>query len=64
MPLHKTITVAGYTVELHKFGTKSFFYPSFNGDAEFEVSHLGYRKLSHYLRTCRYFEALHKKLIS
>lgn len=49
--LVRTITVAGYLVDVMKFGKRSFYYPQFNGDAEFEVNSKGFRQLHSYLRT-------------
>ena len=51
----RTFFIKGYEIELIDFGYKVFFYPSFNRDAEFEVSSKGFRKLSHYIRTIIYF---------
>ena len=55
--LKRTFVVAGYTCKLYDFGYKSYIYPDFNGDAEFEVSSKGFRELSHYLRTIKYFRS-------
>ena len=52
--LVRTIQVAHVDVEVHNFGKHSFYYPAFNGNAEFPVTSKGYRALSHYIRTCRY----------
>lgn len=49
--LVRTITVAGYKVDIMKFGKQSFYYPQFNGDAEFKVNSKGFRQLHSYLRT-------------
>jgi hypothetical protein len=46
----RTINILGFNVDVYKFGKRSFYYPQFNGDAEFEVSSKGFRKLHHYLR--------------
>jgi hypothetical protein len=54
----KTIEVSGYKVEVHNFGYSSFYYPSFNGNAEFPVSSKGFRQLSHYLRTVKWLSNL------
>ena len=54
----REIIVSGIKVEVHTFGKKSFYYPLFNGNAEFDVTSKGFRKLSHYIRTVRYFEKL------
>lgn len=42
----------GYQIEVYDFGYKQYMYPYFNGNAEFEVTSNGFRKLSHYIRTC------------
>ena len=33
--LERTYTYKGYTIEQYLFGERRFFYPSFNGNAEF-----------------------------
>jgi len=47
----REIEVAGCIVEVHNFGYASYYYPSFNGNAEYEVSSKGFRELSSYIRT-------------
>ena len=56
----RIIEVAGFKVEVHDFGKPqgSFYYPEFNGNAEFPVTAKGYRKLSSYLRTISYYRLL------
>jgi hypothetical protein len=54
----RTIEVAGFKVDVYKFSYASFYYPQFNGNAEFKVNAKGFRELSHYLRTVKYFNAL------
>lgn len=54
----RQIIVAGLKVDVHNFGYAAFYYPAFNGNAEFKVSSKGFRQLSHYLRTVKYFRAL------
>ena len=49
--LVRTIDILGYKVDVMKFGKRSFYYPQFNGNAEFEVSAKGFRQLNSYLRT-------------
>ncbi len=49
--LKRTINVCGHKVDVINFGYASFYYPQFNGDAEFKVSSKGFRNLSSYLRT-------------
>lgn len=51
----RTIKVSGYDVDVHTFSYASFYYPVFNGNAEFPVTSKGFRELSHYLRTVKYF---------
>lgn len=46
----RTIEILGFKIDIYKFNSKYYYYPQFNGDAEFEVSHSGFRKLHHYLR--------------
>jgi hypothetical protein len=50
----RQIEVDGFKVEVHNFGYASFFYPLFNGNAEFKVSSKGFKQLRHYLRTVRW----------
>lgn len=47
----RLIEVCGYEVEVVDFGYAQFYYPTFNGDAEFKVNSKGFRQLSSYLRT-------------
>lgn len=54
----RTIVVAGYEVDVYNFSYASFYYPSFNGNAEFPVTAKGFRQLSHYLRTCNWLNSL------
>lgn len=54
----RKIEVDGFTVEVHNFGYASFYYPSFNGNAEFRCSSHGWRRLRHYLRTVKYLQKL------
>lgn len=55
----REIEVDGFKVEVHNFGYASFYYPSFNGNAEFEVSSKGFKRLRRYLRTVQFF--LHRR---
>jgi hypothetical protein len=57
----KTIFLDGYIVEIHNFGYASFFYPEFNGNAEFKVNKKGFKELRHYLRTVNYFNRMLNK---
>lgn len=50
--IKRTFLLHGYKVEVWQFGSQYFFYPSFNGNMEIKVSSKGFRRLSHYLRTC------------
>lgn len=50
----KKIKVCGFDVRVINFGYASYFYPEFNGNAEFPVNSKGFRQLSHYLRTTNY----------
>ena len=50
----REIEVDGFKVEVHNFGYASFFYPSFNGNAEFKVSSKGWKDLRRYLRTVKW----------
>lgn len=52
------IHILGFRVEVHNFGYAAFYYPSFNGNAEFKVSAKGFRELSHYLRFIKKYTSL------
>lgn len=52
--LWRTIIVDGFSVEVHDFSYASFYYPSFNGNAEFPVSSKGFKRLRAYLRTVKW----------
>ncbi len=54
----RDIFVCGFRVEVYDFGYASYYYPSFNGNAEFKVSSKGFRELSHYLRFITYAKTL------
>jgi hypothetical protein len=54
----REIEIDGFKVEVHNFGYASFYYPVFNGNAEFKVSSKGFKSLRRYLRTVKYFEAI------
>lgn len=41
----------GHKIELVSYDYGSFLYPCFNGNAEFECNHKGFRQLSSYIRT-------------
>jgi len=56
----RTIQMFGFNIEIWNFGSKSFYYPTFNGNAEFEVNSKGFRQLSHYLRTVNYLTVIVK----
>ena len=53
----REIEVDGFKVEVHNFGYASFYYPSFNGNAEFEVNSKGFKRLRHYLRTVKWAQS-------
>lgn len=50
----REIEVDGFKVEVHDFGYASFYYPCFNGNAEFKVSSKGFKQLRRYLRTVKW----------
>ncbi len=55
----RTIEIDGYKVDVHHFGKNStFYYPQFNGNAEFPVSSNGFKKLRRYLRMVKHFNSL------
>jgi len=46
----RRIKVRGFDVDVCTFESGSqFFYPAFNGNAEYKVSKRGYKQLLHYL---------------
>lgn len=47
----RTIEILGFKIDVYQCKKKSFYYPQFNSNAEFDVSAKGFRKLHHYLRT-------------
>ena len=49
--LKRTIRVCGFEVQVMDFGYASYYYPCFNGDAEFKVNSKGFRELHSYLRS-------------
>lgn len=57
------IQVCGFKVEVCQYHYASFYYPSFNGNAEFKVSSKGFRELSHYLRTCKWMDEQMKSVM-
>lgn len=54
----RTIQVAGYDVNVVIYSYASYYYPAFNGNAEFKVSAKGFRDLSHYLRIVRWAQSM------
>lgn len=54
----REIQVDGFKVEVVNFGYASFYYPQFNGNAEFAVSSKGFKALRHYLRTVLWMQKL------
>lgn len=56
----RTFKLYGYEIDVFDFGYKQYMYPSFNGDAEFEVTHKGFRKLSTYLKNCLWIREMNK----
>lgn len=57
----RTITIAGFDVEIWKFDKQLFYYPSFNGNAEFRANKKGFRELYRYLRTVKRHDILMEK---
>jgi hypothetical protein len=53
----REIEVDGFKVEVHHFGYASFYYPTFNGNAEFKVSSKGFKDLRRYLRTVKWAQS-------
>ena len=51
----RRIEVAGFAVDVVEYPERTFYYPSFNGDREYPATAKGFRELSSFLRTCRYF---------
>lgn len=54
----RIVNILGYEIEIFDFGYKQYMYPRFNGDAEFEVTHNGFRLLHHYLRMVNWLKNL------
>lgn len=60
----RTIQIDGFDVEVHDFTYAQYYYPSFNGDAEFKVSSSGFKNLRKYLRTVKWVNNITKPLIN
>lgn len=58
----RRIEILGYEVIVIDFGYSQYYYPAFNGDAEFKVNSKGFRELSHYLRTVKWADNIMKNL--
>jgi len=56
--LIRTIEVEDFKVDVYDFKYAQFYYPQFNGNAEFEVNSKGFKKLRHYLKTVKRFDNL------
>ncbi len=52
--LVRTIEVDGFKVDVMNFKYAQFYYPQFNGNAEFKVSSKGFKALRHYLRAVKW----------
>jgi hypothetical protein len=50
----RTINIFGFDVEVWNFGYAQYYYPAFNGNAEFKVNSNGFKQLRHYLKTVRW----------
>jgi len=62
--LVNTFDLAGCKIEVHNFGYASFYYPTFNSNAEYPVTSKGFRQLSHYVRTVKYFGNMVQSVIN
>lgn len=60
----KAINILGFEVEIHDFRYKKYMYPSFNGNAEFEVSKEGFKKMYHYLRFVRWAREVREQIFN
>ncbi|MEK6882878.1 MAG: hypothetical protein AABY22_24860 [Nanoarchaeota archaeon] len=58
MAIIRQIEVEGFKVEIHDFKYAQFYYPSFNGNAEFRVNSKGFKELRRYLRTIKWMKKL------
>ncbi len=45
----RKIEVRGFSVDVVIYGYGTYYYPSFNGNAEFRANGSGFRSLCHYL---------------
>ena len=54
----RTILIDGFYIDIYDFGYAKFFYPLFNGNAEFPLNNKGFNNLRSYIRTVRYFNDL------
>lgn len=56
--LIKTFNLLGHKINIYDFGYKQYMYPSFNGNAEFEVSKKGFKNLHSYIRNINWMDNL------
>ncbi|MFM1756904.1 MAG: hypothetical protein RL621_1886 [Bacteroidota bacterium] len=61
--IRKQIMICGFSIDVVIYDNATYLYPSFNGNAEFRANHKEFRKLSHYLRTIKWMQALILKTI-
>ena len=59
----RTINVLSFNVDIYDFGYASFFYPSFNGNAEYPVTKKGYKDLTRYLRNILWIKEIRKNVV-
>lgn len=64
MTKDRRIIINGFDVDVVNFGRVSFYYPAFNGNAEFPVTSKGFRQLSHYLRFVKHVKEMMANLLS
>ena len=60
--LVKRIPYKGVFIEVYQYGNKCYYYPSFNGNYEVDIS--GYRRLCSYIKTVLYFETQLSKILN
>lgn len=54
----RTIYIYGFEIHLYNFGYAQYLYPAFNGNAEFNVSKQGFKKLKTYLKNIKQMQEL------
>ena len=57
----RTVNILGFAVDIYSFDGKQYYYPQFNGDAEFLVNKQGYKRLKSYLKNVLWARSVVKR---